>query len=74
MARWLRAEEDGKGLGTSLIFSALFQEEVKDWIIPGGDADPATGETDHLMREADMNKVWDIVRNRGVTLRDEETY
>ncbi|KAK3709919.1 hypothetical protein QZH41_020048, partial [Actinostola sp. cb2023] len=33
----------------------LDREEVKDWIIPGGDADPATGETDHLMREADMN-------------------
>lgn len=32
--------------------------------MPGGDVDPATGEADHLMKEADLNKV--CLHSKGI--------
>jgi hypothetical protein len=39
---------------------------LRDWILPGGDVDPAAGEADHLMKEADTNKVYYICVFNGI--------
>ncbi|XP_031559709.1 calumenin-like [Actinia tenebrosa] len=46
----------------------LDNDEIRDWILPGGNVDPAAGEADHLMKEADLNKdnyltVEEIIKN-----------